>query len=64
MFQDFVVLGIIPGTNFQISFQLWLLGIITAATAYYVLTHKAEVRMNLMILRIRLAIVTRQFDVR
>ncbi len=24
MFQNFIVLGIVPGTNFQIDFRLWL----------------------------------------
>lgn len=30
VFQNFVVLGIIPGTNIQINFQLWL-GLVLSA---------------------------------
>jgi hypothetical protein len=62
--QNFVVLGIIPGTNIQISFQLYLFAVLVAISSWYVLTHKEQVRMTLMIWRIRLAIAAHQLEVR
>jgi hypothetical protein len=64
MFQDFIVLGIIPGTNFQISFQQWLTAIVVAALAYFTITHWPTVKMQLMIWRIQLAIATRVLEVK
>lgn len=34
MVQDLIVLGIIPGTNIQINFQLWLFGMIVALSVW------------------------------
>lgn len=64
MFQDFVVLGIIPGTNFSISFEVWLTAICVGILAHLYRSNQAEVHMTLMIWRIRLAILTRQFEIR
>jgi hypothetical protein len=64
MFQSLVVLGIVPGTNIQINFQLWLFGIISGIITWYVKTHKEQVRMTLWIWRIRLAIATHLLEVR
>jgi hypothetical protein len=41
-FQNFIVLGIIPGTDIQINFQLWLLAIAAALSVVAVL-HYARV---------------------
>lgn len=64
MFQDFVVLGIIPGTNFQISFQLWLAAVCAGTAAYFAWENRATLHMELSILRIRLAILTHQLEIK
>ena len=64
MFQDFIVLGIIPGTNLQISFQQWLIAVLLGTLAYYYRTHTAQVHMWLMIWRIRLTIKAGLLEVR
>lgn len=64
MFQSLVVLGIIPGTNIQINFELWLFGVIAGLITWYVKTHKEQVTMWLWICRIRLAIATHMLEVK
>jgi hypothetical protein len=62
--QNLIVLGIIPGTDVQISFQLWAFAVCTTVVTWYVLTHKAQVQMTLMIWRIRLAIAAHLVEVK
>lgn len=60
-FQNFVVLGIIPGTNYQISFYGWLLIVLTMLVSvplYFALRN--QVRVMLAVLNLNAALNTQQ----
>lgn len=42
MFNFFWVLGIVPGTNFQLTFNEIMLGIFALLAAYYIYHHQQE----------------------
>ena len=57
--QNLLVLGIVPGTNFQITFAVWLnviLALCSLSLLRYVWQHRAELHRFYVILRIALVI--------
>jgi hypothetical protein len=57
-------LGIIPGTDVQISFTVWLTAILAVLLGYLTWKNRVYLRMQLAITRIRLAIVTHQLEIK
>jgi hypothetical protein len=52
---SFIVLGIVPGTNIQISFQAWLLMLagLVALIMVFIASHRLRRSMGLQGLRLR-----------
>jgi len=48
MFNFFLVLGLIPGTNFQITFNEWLIGVLALAIVLYARSYSQQTKQPII----------------